>query len=79
MLNARRKVVSISERTPERSHSEQIADLAFRYWLQRRFRGGSPEEDWLRAIYEMSFRETGCSSPRLMEIATPRRTAKAKS
>jgi hypothetical protein len=32
---------------------EQIAALAYSYWEQRGFQGGSPEEDWLRAEREL--------------------------
>jgi hypothetical protein len=33
--------------------SEQIAHLAYSYWEARGYRGGSPEEDWLRAEQEL--------------------------
>jgi hypothetical protein len=32
---------------------EQIAHLAYSYWEARGYRGGSPEEDWLRAEQEL--------------------------
>jgi len=39
---------------PEISRREKIALLAYSYWEQRGYQGGSPEEDWYRAE-----RETG--------------------
>jgi hypothetical protein len=33
---------------------EQIAVRAFELWLARRFRNGSPQEDWLRAQREVT-------------------------
>jgi hypothetical protein len=35
---------------------EQIALLAYSYWQQRGFHGGSPEEDWHRAERELTSR-----------------------
>jgi hypothetical protein len=35
---------------------EEIARLAYSYWLERDGSGGSPEEDWLRAEQELSAR-----------------------
>jgi hypothetical protein len=36
--------------TPVKTVSqEEIAKLAFCYWADRGYQGGSPEEDWLRA------------------------------
>ena len=32
---------------------ERIALLAYSYWERRGFKGGSPEEDWLRAEHEI--------------------------
>ena len=32
---------------------EQIAALAYTYWVARGCQGGSPEEDWLRAEQEL--------------------------
>lgn len=32
---------------------EEIAALAYIYWADRGFQGGSPEEDWLRAEQEL--------------------------
>lgn len=37
-------------RTPTR---EDIAMLAYSYWEQRGYQGGSPEEDWFRAELEL--------------------------
>jgi hypothetical protein len=33
---------------------EDIAALAYSYWVARGFEAGSPEEDWLRAEHELS-------------------------
>jgi hypothetical protein len=35
---------------------QEIAALAYSYWEARGFRGGSPEEDWLRAEQELRSR-----------------------
>jgi hypothetical protein len=35
---------------------EQVALLAYSYWEQRGFQGGSPEEDWFRAEQEIQYR-----------------------
>lgn len=32
---------------------EKVAALAYSYWEQRGYQGGSPEEDWLRAEQEL--------------------------
>jgi hypothetical protein len=32
---------------------QQIAELAYSYWVDRGYQGGSPEEDWLRAEREL--------------------------
>ena len=32
---------------------EQIAQLAYSYWESRGYQAGSPEEDWLRAEFEL--------------------------
>jgi hypothetical protein len=35
------------------SAREEIAALAYSYWVTRGYHGGSPEEDWLRAEREL--------------------------
>jgi hypothetical protein len=35
---------------------EEIVTLAFRFWLEREFRNGSPEEDFYRAEQEVRSR-----------------------
>jgi hypothetical protein len=32
---------------------EQIAELAYSFWVERGYQNGSPEEDWLRAEREL--------------------------
>jgi hypothetical protein len=32
---------------------QQIAALAYSYWVARGYQGGSPEQDWLRAEQEL--------------------------
>lgn len=36
-----------------RPTSGQIAQLAYSYWESRGYQGGCPEEDWLRAEFEL--------------------------
>lgn len=33
---------------------EEIAALAYSFWVERGYQGGSPEEDWLRAEQQLS-------------------------
>jgi len=35
---------------------EEIAQLAYSYWVDRGYQGGSSEEDWLRAEQELKLR-----------------------
>jgi hypothetical protein len=39
--------------------AEEVSELAFSFWLARRFRKGSPEKDFLRAVLEVTFRPGG--------------------
>jgi hypothetical protein len=39
---------------PEAPSREQIAALAYSYWVARGYQGGSPEADWLRAEQELA-------------------------
>jgi hypothetical protein len=51
------------------STAMEVADIAFDLWLARAFRGGSPEEDFLRAVSEVR------SNPRSGLFPLPRRKA----
>ncbi|HEY2016916.1 MAG TPA: hypothetical protein VGH38_25605 [Bryobacteraceae bacterium] len=63
------KVYSILRRpvTPATiSFPQQVADVAFDFWLERCFRNGSPEEDLLKAVLALTFRAGyGDMSPKL--------------
>jgi hypothetical protein len=56
------KVIAIQKRCCEGIGSadtaprlqRQIADRAFEFWLERGFRNGSPQEDWLHAQQEFA-------------------------
>ena len=39
---------------PAAPSREDVASLAYSYWLARGCQGGSPEEDWLRAERELA-------------------------
>ncbi len=41
---------------------EAIAAVAFSYWQERARRGGSAEEDWLRAEQELKGKATGATN-----------------
>ena len=41
---------------------EEVARLAYSYWLERGGKGGSPEEDWLRAEQRLRARGAGAGS-----------------
>jgi hypothetical protein len=47
-------VSSLAESPRNTLSSDAIAQLAYSYWEARGFRGGSPEEDWLRAERELA-------------------------
>ena len=36
-----------------KASTEDIARLAYSFWMERGCKGGSPEEDWYRAIQEL--------------------------
>jgi hypothetical protein len=46
------KAVAAPATTPTPTH-EQIAALAEKYWAERGWPQGSPEQDWLRAEQEL--------------------------
>jgi len=49
---AREPEAPLAASAPAPSH-EEIARLAYTYWLARECAGGSPEEDWQRAEQEL--------------------------
>jgi len=40
------------------AHQKEIAQVAYRIWLERADRPGSPEEDWLKAEAEVRSKYT---------------------
>lgn len=40
------------------AHQKEIAQVAYRIWLERADRPGSPEEDWLKAEAEVRAKHT---------------------
>ena len=40
------------------AHQKEIAQVAYRIWLERADRPGSPEEDWLKAEAEVRSKHT---------------------
>ena len=45
---------SVTQPVTDAPTQEQIACLAYSYWVERGYQGGSPEEDWLRAERELA-------------------------
>jgi DUF2934 family protein len=43
---------------------EQIASLAYSFWEARGYQGGSPEEDWFRAVQELAHPQMGTARSR---------------
>ncbi|MEO8049241.1 MAG: DUF2934 domain-containing protein [Acidobacteriota bacterium] len=41
------------------AHQKEIAQVAYRIWLERADRPGSPEADWLQAEAEVRAKHTG--------------------
>ena len=37
--------------------ADELARLAYQYWLERRSPTGAPEEDWFRAVEEITLRQ----------------------
>lgn len=48
-------VQEVPQKAPLAVTREEIAKLAYSYWVARGYKGGSPEEDWLRAERELQF------------------------
>ena len=40
------------------AHHEEIAQVAYRIWLERADEPGSPEQDWLKAVSEVCAKYT---------------------
>jgi hypothetical protein len=57
LTNVTIRVCEIASRI-SRPKQQEIARLAYRHWLARSFRKGSPQEDWLRALREVSHQST---------------------
>jgi hypothetical protein len=51
-----------TEPTQEAPSREQIAILAYSYWVARGYQGGSPEADWLRAEQELTGKSQATSA-----------------
>jgi len=68
-------ITTVLRQTLGSGKQEQIAALAFEYWLARGFRDGSPETDWLRA--ERALRE-GAGTQRLFLVPPRRRPASSQ-
>jgi hypothetical protein len=49
-------------RTEYAPSHEEIATLAYTYWLERGCQGGSPEEDWQRAERELRVQASATSA-----------------
>jgi hypothetical protein len=52
----KKKTTGVIPITSGQSISKKIADLAFQHWLERSFRRGSPERDFLQAVIEVTCR-----------------------
>jgi hypothetical protein len=55
------RVAAPSSNASQGPSREEIAAKAYSFWVERGMRGGSPEEDWLRAERELRSRT---ASPR---------------
>ena len=56
--NRRKNVIPIRPDNRMFDAHRQISDLAYEFWLDRCFRrNGSPEESYLRAVLEVTFRQ----------------------
>jgi acyl carrier protein phosphodiesterase len=62
-------VISISK---DARISEEIADLAYDYWLARRFRTGSPERDFLQAVIAVTYSHTANQPERPSRLSPAR-------
>jgi hypothetical protein len=49
----KRRKPAVKKTAPAQPSQEQIARLAEKYWAERGWPEGSPEQDWLRAEQEL--------------------------
>jgi hypothetical protein len=47
---------------------EEIAGLAYSFWEARGYQGGSPEEDWFRAVQELAPPQRGTAKSQLIRL-----------
>lgn len=60
------RIIAMSTRNPL---AQEIADLAFQFWVARAFRGGSLDDDFLRAVLEVTAgRNSAPVTPRLFLV-----------
>jgi hypothetical protein len=53
--SAKKSVISVP--APVEISHDDIASLAYSYWTERGYQGGSAEEDWFRALKQLSPRQ----------------------
>jgi hypothetical protein len=69
--NQRRNVIPIRPDFRMSNSQQQIADLAYEFWLARCFRrNGSPEQSYLQAVLEVTLRQGNQATPVGMEFKT---------
>ena len=73
MANAGMKVIPIAPDVFRTDGREEIAALAFEFWLARGFRGGSPVDDLFRAAREVHARTAPATPKQLPLFLVPKR------